>query len=691
MLRALFRSKAARTGPRVQALLEQAEAIWREGRRAEAQEAYRAVLTLDPQNWAASSALAGIALETGQLDEAAQRYGTLIERRPDFAESYYKRGNAFNRSALWWAALADYDQALALDPEYANAFCNRGTVLERLERWNEALASYDQALTLNPEDAFAHYNRAGVLRELNRFNEAISSYEQAIALCGSYAEAYVNRGHLLQMLSRYGEAAASYGKAVELSYGISPAAAVDQAAIRPEQRNLLGLRQHAKMQICDWHDLDADLERIREGLRARLPITLPFPLLAMLDDPVLHRLAAETWIREESPTDAALGSIPLRTRPRKIHIGYFSTDFRIHPVAYLTAGLFEGHDRSRFALTAFAFGPEANDNMRARMSKAFDRFLDVRLKSDTEVAALARDLGVDIAVNLNGITEHSRSKIFALRAAPIQINYLGYPGTMGAEFMDYLIADGTVVPRARQGDYAEKIIYLPESFMPFDSSYAISEKVFTREELGLPPRGFVFCCFNNSFKLTPVMFDRWMSILARTEGAVLWLSRANAEAAANLRAEASRRGIDERRLIFAERMDSLPEHLSRLRAADLFLDTFPYNAHATAVDALWAGLPVLTYAGEGFASRVAASLLRSMGLPELIAGSLSEYEERAVNLAADPSGLGQLRRQLALKRTTARLFDTPRYLQDLETAYEAVYDRYQSGAATAHVNEHLAA
>ena len=289
----------------------------------------------------------------------------------------------------------------------------------------------------------------------------------------------------------------------------------------------------------------------------------------------------------------------------------------------------------------------------SRLTKAFDRFIDVRQKSDLEVAALARDLGIDIAVDLNGFTAHCRTQIFALRAAPIQIGFLGYPGTLGAEFMDYLIADGTVVPRAQQAHYAEKIAYLPGSFMPFDSSYAISDRIFHTRGVGIAAAGFVFCCFNNSYKILPEVFDRWMRILSRVEGSVLWLQQADATVAGNLRKEAARRGIEGGRLIFADRMASLPEHLARLRAADLFLDTFPYNAHATALDALWAGVPLLTYPGESFASRVAASLLRTVGLPELVADSPSEYEEKAVELAADPVRLAA-RRKLAQGHAAVR-------------------------------------
>jgi predicted O-linked N-acetylglucosamine transferase (SPINDLY family) len=359
-------------------------------------------------------------------------------------------------------------------------------------------------------------------------------------------------------------------------------------------------------------------------------------------------------------------------------------------VALLSAGIFERHDRSKFEVAAFAFGPESNDEMRARLVKAFDRFVDVRQRTDAEVATLARDMGIDVAVNLNGITEHSRSGIFALRAAPIQVNFLGYPGTMGAGYMDYLIGDRTVIPRKYQDHYVEKIIYLPDSFIPFDSSYAIAEKTFMRPELGLPPEGFVFCCFNNGFKITPAIFDSWMRILTRAENSVLWLSPTNPTFATNLRKEAFRRGVEPRRLVFAARLASLPEHLARLRAADLFLDTFPYNAHASALDALWAGLPVLTCEGRSFASRVAASVLRTIDLPQLITGSLSQYEDTATSLAQDPVRLSRIREALAYNRASTALFDTSRYTKNLEATYERIHDRHHSGAAPEHVNEHLA-
>jgi protein O-GlcNAc transferase len=651
-----------------------------------------------------------------QMEGAIELYGQCVERAPERAEAYYKRANVLNGLGRLELALEDYDRAIWANPSYAYAFCNRGSVLERLGRREEALASYDRAIELDPKDALTHYNRGSVLKDLKRYEEALASYELAIGLNGDYAEAYVNRGSVLQELWRHEAAVESFERAIALNPAIAlgyqgrgvslvqlkrfdlAIASVDKAtALDPDAHYLLGTSRSTKMHACSWDGLGEDLERIAKGVSEQRPVCNPMTLAALTDSAPLLRSAAEIFVRdqvnrlcgEDLRRIAEMSPAPIaRPRSGRIRIGYFSSDFREHPVAYLSAGLFECHERAKFDVTAFAFGPEASDAMVSRLSKAFARFIDVRQKSDLEVAALARELGIDIAVDLNGFSTHGRTRIFALRAAPIQVNFLGYPGTVGAGFMDYLIADGTVVPRERQQHYAEKIAYLPGSFLPFDSRYAIADRTFSREELGLPSSGFVFCCFNNSYKILPEVFDRWMRILSRAENGVLWLQQANATVSGNLRKEAARRGVDGARLIFADRVASLPEHLARLRAADLFLDTFPYNAHATALDALWASVPLLTYPGESFASRVAASLVRTAGLPELIANSLSQYEEKAVELAADPVRLGELRSKLALRDTP--LFDTEHYTRNLEAAYEAIYERHQSGSPPAHINEHLA-
>jgi predicted O-linked N-acetylglucosamine transferase (SPINDLY family) len=347
--------------------------------------------------------------------------------------------------------------------------------------------------------------------------------------------------------------------------------------------------------------------------------------------------------------------------------------------------MFERHDRSRFEVTAFSFGPDTQDAMRQRMERAFDRFIDVRRKSDLDIVQLARSMELDIAVDLGGFTEGGRPGSFALRAAPLQVGYLGYPGTSGADHLEYLVADPTVIPERHRCHYSEKIVYLPHSCLVTDSSRDSPLRQFSRMELGLPASGFVFCSFNNGYKFTPGVFDGWMRILQRVEGSVLWLPENNAVAPGHLRAEAVRRGVNAERLLFAQRWASLPDHLARQRAADLFLDTLPYNAHSTAIDALWAGLPVLTRIGEAFAGRVAASLLNAIGLPELVTATQAQYEATAIELASDPARLKELKERLHRNRLTMPLFDTAQFTRHLENAYLQMYERYQSDLSPEHI------
>ena len=682
---------------------------------------------------------AEIAAKGGEWDRAMQLYRNVLDVKPDHAPAHYKRGNLLKDRQQMEAALASYDEAVALDPGYAHAYCNRGFVLERLGRWDAALESYDRAVALTPGDALAHYNRAAVLRQLARPEEALASYTQAIAVKPDYFEAYCNRGFLLVEMKRWSAAGPSLERAIAIRPDFAEAyaslaltlAAVghfepalanfDRAiALKPDyadaylnRANLLvnmkrflpaiasydqglalngdsrfvpGMVRYAKMNVCDWSGLPADLQRLASGIEAGEMMSPPLSVLALLDSASLHYKAAQLWAREQHP--AGLGALPAisrRPRPDKARIGYFSGDFHQHPVAVLMAGVFEAHDRSKYELIAFSYGPDAQDGMRKRLETAFDRFIDVRGKSDRDIASLAREMNIDVAVDLAGHSGGSRAGIFALRAAPLQVNFLGYPGTVGADYIDYLIGDEIVVPQAHEPHYAEKIVRLPNSFMPHDSTRTIADTVYSREQLGLPPDGFVFCCFNNNYKITPEVFDGWMRILARVPGSVLWLSQNNEPAADNLRMQSVRRGMDAERLIFADRMASPAEHLARHRAADLFLDTRPYNAHATAIDALWAGLPVLTFPGEGFAGRVGASLLKAAQLPELIVTSAESYEDMAVRMAEDPQFRAGIREKLARNRLGSPLFDTRRFTRHLEAGYGKILERFYAGLPPEHI------
>jgi hypothetical protein len=364
-------------------------------------------------------------------------------------------------------------------------------------------------------------------------------------------------------------------------------------------------------------------------------------------------------------------------------VGYFSADYKNHPVAFLIAELFELHDRDQFEIYAFSL-VKACDAMSSRLQKAFDHFIDIDGMSDIEVAKLARDKSIDITVDLSGFTTDCRTGIFSHRAAPIQVNYLGYPGTMGADYIDYIVADKILIPPDSQSHYSEKVIYLPNSYQVNDRKRLISERKFTRQELGLPEHGFIFCCFNNNYKILPATFEGWMRILKVVEGSVLWLFQDNAWAVDNLKKEAQKQGIDAQKLVFADRMP-LSEHLARHRQADLFLDTLPYNAHTTTSDALWTGLPVLTLQGQSFASRVAASLLSAIGLPELITSSQEEYEALAIELALNPTKLADIKLRLVNNRLSAPLFDTPLFTKNLEAAYTKMYDHYQNDLKPEHI------
>ena len=602
--------------------------------------------------------------------EAEQLCRRVLNAKPDHFDALTLLGIIAAQTGLTSEGAALFSRARDANPNEPAAHNNLGNMLKELKRFDEALASYGQAIKLAPGYAEAYYNRGIALKELRRWEEALASYDQAIKLKPALAEAFSNRGIALKNLNRPDEALDSFGRAMKL---------------KPDLEFLYGDWLHTKMTLCDWggiQDQFADcIKKIERGEKA----IAPFPLLALTGSLPLQRKAAEIWVNGRHPASRALPAITKRSRRGKIRVGYYSADYHNHATAYLMAGLFERHDRNRFDLVAFSYGPDQNDDMRKRVAAAFDQFVDVRTKSDQEVALISRNMEIDIAVDLKGFTQNQRVGIFSYRAAPIQVNYLGYPGTMGAEYIDYLIADRTLIPGASQQHYSEKIAYLPNSYQVNDRKRQIAGKRFSREESGLPQTGFVFCCFNNNYKITSGTFDGWMRILKQVDGSVLWLLEDHPTAANNLRKEAEARGVSADRLIFARRMP-LPEHLARHRAADLFIDTLPCNAHTTASDALWAGLPVLTCIGEAFASRVAASLLNAIALPELITSTQEEYEQLAIALATDPGRLAGIRQKLEANRLTTPLFDTDLFTKHIEAAYTQMYERHQADLPPEHIH-----
>jgi len=607
------------------------------------------------------------------------------------------RGAALSALKRHTEALASYDRALAITPTLVEALNNRGGALKDLGRFDEALASYDRALAIKPDLAITHYNRGTALSALRRNEEALASYDRALVLKRDFAEALNNRGGALSALKRHEEALPSYDRALAIEPAFAEAlqnrgAALTylgrhEAAIKDLERALnlnadlpfaKGMLLHSRMHCCDWRTFEDESGRVIAEVRAGQRGAEPFALLGISDSAPDQLRCSQTWVHDQCPPTASTVWTGGQYRHERIRVAYVSSNFREHPLGHLMAALFEQHDRERFETIAVSFGPDDHSAMRSRLKGAFERFIDVQQYSDREVANLMREMEVDVAVDRNGFTTGSRPGIFALRPAPIQVSYLAYPGTMGADYIDYLIADEVVIPREQQAWYTERVVYLPDTYLVNDSMRRIAQRTPTRTDVGLPDRGFVFCSFNNNYKITPQVFEVWMQLLRQVESSVLWLLEGNRAAQGNLRREAMARRIDPHRLVFAARITH-EDHLARHRLADLFLDTLPCNAHTTASDALWAGLPVLTCMGTTFAGRVAASLLRAIGLPELITHSLDDYKSLALQLASDPMRLGEIRQKLASNRETWPLFDTDRFRRHIEAAYIEMQERHQRG------------
>jgi protein O-GlcNAc transferase len=630
---------------------------------------HKKAVALAPNNPEAWLSYGKTASNLGRYQDALVCYDNSLGLKPDYAEAALNKGATLKELKRYEEAITFADQALAINPNLAGAWTNKGVALKELKRFDEAIAHYDHALSLKPDYHEAWTNKGTTLHALKRFDEAIAHYDHALSLKPDYHEAWTNKGITLHELKRFDEAIAHYDHALSL---------------KPDIDWVSGDLLHTKMKICSWSGLAEALEDISKKVVANEKVVNPFALLALSDDALLHKKSAEIYIQDRYPFNPILGPILKRQESQKICVGYFSADFNNHAVSILTAELYELHDRNNFEIIAFSFGADDKSLMRSRLSKAFNQFIDVSNMPDSDVATLSRNLQLDIAVDLGGFTTDGRTGIFSYRAAPIQMGYIGYLGTMGADYYDYLLADKTVLPENLQKFYSEKIIYL-SSYQVNDRERIISDKQFTRQELGLPETGFVFCCFNNNYKILPSTFDSWMRILNAVENSVLFLYVDNEQAHANLLNEARLRGVDAARLVFGGRIP-VEEYLARYRVCDLFLDTFPYNAGTTASDALWAGLPVLTLMGQSFASRMAASLLNATGLSELITVTQEEYEALAIGLAKNPQKLSGIKFKLADNRLTTPLFDTPLFTKDLEAAYIKMMDRYRDDLQPDHIS-----
>lgn len=610
-------------------------------------------------------ALHDIATAQAQLGEtslALQNYSKALQLKPDSPEVHYNMARLYDELDQLDHALTHYRHVVEIDPKYAAAWCNLGVDLARMRRYSEALHSYDKALQLRPDDAITWSNKGVVLSALKRPNEALAAYDCAIQLSPEYAQAWANKAAFLHDQKKYHQAIAAYKEALRLN---------------PEINYVAGEMLHAKMKICDWDNISIEISDLEKAITNNQLASSPFPMVVATKSESINYQTAKLYVKDQFFSFDKFKASKKNSN-QKIRIAYYSNDYFNHATAYLMAELFELHDRQRFDVFAFSFSPKTQDAMQLRLQKNFDQFIDVSNMSDQEVVTLSRQMEIDIAIDLKGYTTNSRPEIFALGAAPLQINYLGYPGTMGADFIDYIVADKVLIPEYNQKFFSEKIIYLKNSYQINDSKRQISARKFSRAECFLPENDFVFCCFNNNFKILPSTFDIWARILARVPNSVLWLLEDNSIAKQNLLLQAEHRGVAKERLVFANRMD-LPEHLARHQLADLFLDTLPCNAHTTASDALWAGLPLLTLLGETLAGRVAASLLDAVDLSELIARSPKEYEDLAVDLAINPSKLRQLWVKLARNRDDSPLFNSKAFTEEFEEALIKIHQRQLAG------------
>jgi protein O-GlcNAc transferase len=612
----------------------------------------------------------GLALHRqGELTAAERIYREVLEQQPRHFDSLHMLGVIALQTGRAERGIELIRGAIGLNEKVAAAHNNLGKALLDTGRPGEALASFDRATALDPGFAEVHVNRGNTLVKLRRLEEALVSYRKAVALRPDHAEIYRNCGNIYSRLRRYDEAFAAYDKVL---------------ALKPNLPGAEGHRLYARMHLCDWSRWEAESAHLISSVRNGHANTQPFIFLAIPSTSEDQLQCAQLWAATNHPASEKPVWQGERYDHDRIRVAYLSADFRQHALSFLMAGMFECHDRSRFEVTAISFGVDDNSEIGRRVKASFERFVDARTYSDEQIADLIKALEIDIAVDLMGFTTDSRTGIFARRPAPVQAHYLGYPGTVGARYIDYIVADRVVIPDNQREFYSEKLVLLPDSYLVNDRKRAIADRTFTRTELGLPLDGFVFCCFNNNHKITPRVFDGWMRILGQVEDSVLWLFQDNAKAADNLKKEALARGVNAERLIFASRMPP-SDHLARHRAADLFLDTLPYNAHTTAADALWAGLPVLTCLGDTFVGRVAASLLNAVGVPDLITTTLDDYEALAVRLATHPDELAAIRAKLKANRLTTPLFDTRRFTAHIEAAYTAMHARHQAGLAPDHI------
>ncbi len=699
------------------------------GMLAEAEKFYTAILKARPDHFDALHRLAVMRQQQGDCAEALRLLGEALKANSRSADSLHRFSAVLDGLDRHGQSLATHHKVLAMQRDRGEALVNRGITLIRLGRTQEALADFDAALRIDGKDFNARLNRGGALGHLGRTQEALEVLDGLVADHGDNPDAFVGRGVALMRFHRVQDALADFDRAIEIKPDHSIAlynrivalmalARQDEVleacnralAVDPRNAEALYVRgttlwsfgrleesldsfeqawalNHSRAltmlalyraTIADWTRADELAQALHQRIAAG-EFVYPFIPVLLGFHPSEQLEAAASCVRAGVATMPKHFAPSTCARSDRLRIAYVSADFRQHAVAWSIAELLERHDRTRFEIIGISLCPNDGSQARARIVRSFECFHDVTCETEDEIATLLREIGVHIAIDLNGPTQGARPRIFAYRPAPVQAVYLGYAGTTGADFMDYILADETALPFDQQPFFTERIVHLPDCYHANDGTRQMASQMPTRSELGLPTDGVVFCCFNKASKLSAPIFDIWMRLLAQVSGSVLWLSETNELAQANLQREAAARGIAPERLVFAAYAHRIEDHLARHRGADLFLDTLPYNAHSTACDALYAGLPVITCMDAAFAGRVGASMLKAAGLPELVTTSLADYEALALKLATDRQLLSSIRRKLEANRPTCPLFDGDRFRRHIEAAYETMWDIHQRG------------
>jgi len=600
--------------------------------------------------------------KAGKLEEAKIIYEKILEKNPNTFEVINLLGIIFLQLKEYDKSIFLIKKAININSKHAALYNNLGNAFKELKKFNEAIESYNKAIELNPNYTEAYCNIGILFKNLRKFKKAISAFNIAINLNPNFAPAYHERGQCYFELTEYKEAIKDFYKLINLD---------------SKYENLYDFILHSKMKMNEWEDYEIIKNKLESKIKNNIDFITPFISLSLIDNLKLQKKNVKNY-KEKQFNLKNYHKIELKNpKHNKIRIGYYCADFRLHATTHLTSRLFELHDRNKFEIFGFSFNPYKNDKITEKFSKIFDNFFYVTNKTDKEIVSLSRKNEIDIAVDLMGYVNNNRTSLFINKLAPIQINYLGYPASMGIDCIDYIIADKILIPKESQKYYSEKIIYLPNSYQPNNNKAYIINKNLNRKEFNLPDNHFIFCCFNNNYKINPFIFNSWIKILKNTKKSILWILSENDDCKKNLTKEFIKENLDPKRLIFAERI-SIEKHLERLKFADLFLDTYPYNAHTTAIDALWSNLPILTLAGETFASRVASSLLSAINLQELITTSIKDYELLAIELCKNSKKILQIKERLSKSTITSTLFNMELYTKNLEKGYLEIYERYHN-------------